>query len=58
MVNGHGAQITPVSEDLRRAESMLERERKSGPHAGKARMIAALEARIRTLKKRAEREEK
>lgn len=56
MTNKHGAQIIPAAEDLRRAETMLERERRADPHPGKARMIAALEARIATLKKRAERE--
>ena len=52
MKNEHGARITPVVEDLKKAESMLARERNAGPHPGKARMIAALEARIAILKKR------
>ena len=52
MKNEHGARITPVMEDLKKVELMLVRERNAGPHPGKARMIAALEARRTILKKR------
>lgn len=48
--------ITPAAEDLRKARAMLEREQRAGPHPGKARMIAALEARIVVLERRAEKE--
>ena len=58
MTNEHGVRIIPASEDLARAQAMLERERNAGPHSGKARMIAALEARIAVLRKREERERK
>lgn len=57
MRNEHGVRVTPVSDDLKKAEMMLVRERNAGPHPGKARMIAALEARIDVLKKRKEREQ-
>ena len=56
MQNEHGVQIIPAADDLRRAEAMLERKRKTGPYKGKGRMIAALENRIATLKKREEHE--
>ena len=56
MNDRNGARIVPAAEDLRQAEAMLERERNTGPHPGKARMLAALEARIRILRKRAESE--
>lgn len=48
--------ITPAAEDLRQARAMLEREQRAGPYTGKARMIAALEARIVVLERRAEKE--
>lgn len=48
--------ITPAAEDLRKARAMLEREQRAGPHPGKARIIAALEARIVVLERRAEKE--
>lgn len=51
-----GALITPVEEDLKKAESMLMRELDTPPHQGKARMIAALQQRIAMLRKRMERE--
>ena len=52
MRNEHGVEIIPAAEDLRRAERMLEREKRSGPHPGKTRVMSALEARIRILKER------
>ena len=52
MRNEHGVEIIPAAEDLKRAERMLDRERRAGPHPGKARMMSALEARIRILKER------
>lgn len=58
MTNEHGVRIIPASEDLARAQAMLERERNSGPYSGKARMLASLEARIAVLRKREERERK
>lgn len=48
--------ITPAAEDLRKARAMLDREMKAGPHPGKARMIASLEARIVILERRAAKE--
>ena len=48
--------VTPAAEDLRKARAMLEREKKAGPHPGKARMLASLEARIEILERRAQRE--
>ena len=56
MRNAQGALITPVEEDMKKAESILMRELNMPPHQGKARTIAALEQRIRILKKRMERE--
>lgn len=44
--------ITPAAEDLRKARAMLEREKRAGPHPGKARMLASLEARIEILERR------
>lgn len=58
VIDQTGVKIVPAAEDLRQAEAMLERERNAGPHPGKARMIAALEARIRILRKRAESEKR
>lgn len=48
--------ITPAAEDLRKARAMLEREKRAGPHPGKARMLASLEARIEILERRARQE--
>lgn len=56
MQNKHGAQIIPAADDMRQAEEMLERERKTGTYKGKGRIIAALENRIAILKKREESE--
>lgn len=56
MNNQHGVPIIPASEDLRKVEAMLERERNAGPYSGKARMISALEQRAEVLRKRMESE--
>lgn len=52
--NEHGVHITPAAEDLKRAQAMLDRELRTGPRPGKARMIQGLKARIDILRKRAE----